>query len=71
MTGIAYDSRSVKAGDVFVALKGLHTDGTAFARQAIERGAAAIVSEQTPPEGQKRSKVIFTGLRKTSRSAGI
>jgi UDP-N-acetylmuramoyl-L-alanyl-D-glutamate--2,6-diaminopimelate ligase len=49
VTGIAYDSRVVKAGHVFVALKGLHADGVAFARQAIERGAVAIVSEQPAP----------------------
>ena len=51
VTGIAYDSRTVKPGDVFVALKGQHADGAAFARQAIERGAAAIVSEQAAPAG--------------------
>jgi UDP-N-acetylmuramoyl-L-alanyl-D-glutamate--2,6-diaminopimelate ligase len=50
VTGIAYDSRMVKAGDVFVALKGQHADGTAFVRQALERGAAAVVSEQPAPE---------------------
>ena len=49
VTGVAYDSRQVARGQVFVALKGQHADGTAFARQAIERGAAAIVSEQPPP----------------------
>jgi UDP-N-acetylmuramoyl-L-alanyl-D-glutamate--2,6-diaminopimelate ligase len=49
VTGIAYDSRAVAPGQVFVALKGQHTDGTSFARQAIERGAAAIVSEQAAP----------------------
>ena len=51
VTGIAYDSRAVTRGQVFVALKGLHADGTAFARQAIERGAAAVVSEQEKPDG--------------------
>ena len=49
VTGIAYDSRTVAPGQVFVALKGQHTDGTSFARQAIERGAAAVVSEQAAP----------------------
>jgi UDP-N-acetylmuramoyl-L-alanyl-D-glutamate--2,6-diaminopimelate ligase len=49
VTGIAYDSRTVTPGTVFVALKGQHADGTAFAKQAIERGAAAIVSEQPAP----------------------
>jgi UDP-N-acetylmuramoyl-L-alanyl-D-glutamate--2,6-diaminopimelate ligase len=51
VAGIAYDSRAVAPGQVFVALKGQHADGTAFARQAIERGAAAIVSEQAAPDG--------------------
>ena len=49
VTGIAYDSRAVKPGHVFIALKGLHADGVSFARQAIERGAVAIVSEQPAP----------------------
>ena len=51
VTGVAYDSRAVTAGQVFVALKGQHADGTSFARQAIERGAAAIVSEAAAPDG--------------------
>ena len=51
VSGIAYDSRTVTAGQVFVALKGLHADGTSFARQAIERGAAAVVSEEAAPDG--------------------
>jgi UDP-N-acetylmuramoyl-L-alanyl-D-glutamate--2,6-diaminopimelate ligase len=49
VSGIAYDSRAVQPGHVFVALKGEHADGSMFTRQAIERGAAAIVSEQPPP----------------------
>ena len=49
VTGMAYDSRSVQPGHVFVALTGLHTDGALFVQQAIERGALAVVSEQPPP----------------------
>jgi UDP-N-acetylmuramoyl-L-alanyl-D-glutamate--2,6-diaminopimelate ligase len=49
VTGMAYDSRSVQPGNVFVALTGLHTDGARFVHQAIERGAIAVVSEQPPP----------------------
>jgi len=48
VTGISYDSRRVDRGHVFVALKGQHADGTAFARQAIDRGAIGIVSEHSP-----------------------
>ena len=51
VTGIAYDSREVRRGNVFVALKGQHADGTVFARQAIDRGAVVVVSEQPAPDG--------------------
>ncbi|PIW65243.1 MAG: UDP-N-acetylmuramoyl-L-alanyl-D-glutamate--2,6-diaminopimelate ligase, partial [Candidatus Omnitrophica bacterium CG12_big_fil_rev_8_21_14_0_65_50_5] len=43
-TGIFTDSRSVVVGSVFVALKGHVADGMQFIPQAIERGAAVIVS---------------------------
>ena len=50
VTGIAYDSRTVKAGEVFVALRGQHADGAMFAAQAVDRGAVVIVSEAAPPD---------------------
>jgi murE/murF fusion protein len=40
------DSRAVTPGDVFVAVRGLRSDGHAFVATAIERGAAAIVVER-------------------------
>jgi UDP-N-acetylmuramoyl-L-alanyl-D-glutamate--2,6-diaminopimelate ligase len=49
ITGVAYDSRLVTRGEVFVALRGQHADGASFVRQALDRGAAAIVSEQPAP----------------------
>ena len=45
-TGVAYDSRQVKRGSVFVALPGQKVDGAAFAPQAIAAGAVAVVSER-------------------------
>jgi UDP-N-acetylmuramoyl-L-alanyl-D-glutamate--2,6-diaminopimelate ligase len=49
LTGIAYDSRRVQPGQVFVALKGQHADGALFARQAVERGAIGVVSDSPRP----------------------
>ncbi len=43
VAGIAYDSRRVQAGEVFVALKGLRSDGHEHLAQAIAQGAAAVV----------------------------
>jgi UDP-N-acetylmuramoyl-L-alanyl-D-glutamate--2,6-diaminopimelate ligase len=46
VTGIAYDSRSVKPGFVYFALTGLHTDGHAYVSQAIAAGASVIVHQK-------------------------
>lgn len=46
ITGLACDSRQVKPGDLFVAVKGLTVDGHNFIPQAIERGAVAVVGEK-------------------------
>ena len=50
ISAITYDSRRVVPGSVFVALKGLRADGGAFAAQAAQRGALAIVSESARPD---------------------
>ncbi len=44
VNGIAYDSRDVKPGDVFVCIKGYSTDGHKYVKSACEKGAAAIVA---------------------------
>jgi UDP-N-acetylmuramoyl-L-alanyl-D-glutamate--2,6-diaminopimelate ligase len=49
ISAICYDSRQVADGSVFVALRGLNSDGTAFARDAVGRGAVAVVSETAAP----------------------
>ncbi len=50
VTGVAYDSRRVAPGYVFVALRGLRADGAAFSYQAVERGAVCVVSERQAPD---------------------
>ena len=46
---VASDSRKVKPRALFFALHGRQSDGNAFVRDAVSRGAAAIASEETVP----------------------
>jgi UDP-N-acetylmuramoyl-L-alanyl-D-glutamate--2,6-diaminopimelate ligase len=48
---VVYDSRRAGPGSLFVAYRGFHTDGHAYIRQALERGAAAVVYEDPAYDG--------------------
>jgi UDP-N-acetylmuramoyl-L-alanyl-D-glutamate--2,6-diaminopimelate ligase len=43
--GLEYDSRRIKSGDAFVAMRGESSDGNQFIDQAISAGAVAIVTD--------------------------
>jgi UDP-N-acetylmuramoyl-L-alanyl-D-glutamate--2,6-diaminopimelate ligase len=49
VSGIACDSRKVARGFVFFALHGKKEDGNKFVRDAVERGAIAVASEDRAP----------------------
>jgi len=53
VSGLAYDSRRVRPGDLFFALPGLRSDGRTFAAQALAAGAVAVVAarEAAPEAG--------------------
>ncbi len=60
VTGIAYDSRKVVSGDAFFCVSGFEVDGHDFARDAVERGACAlIVGHEVPgvPSGVPQAVV--------------
>ncbi|MGZ5296671.1 MAG: Mur ligase domain-containing protein, partial [Actinomycetota bacterium] len=46
VTDVAFDSREVAPGALFFCVPGLHVDGHAFAREAVDAGAAALVVER-------------------------
>ena len=48
LTGINIDSRRIKAGHLFVAMKGTQVDGHRFIEKAIELGAIAVLLEDMP-----------------------
>ncbi len=43
---LCQDSREVAEGDIFIAVKGLRSDGHHFIREAIDRGASVIITEK-------------------------
>lgn len=62
ITGISYNSKTTKKGDIFVCLVGEHTDGHEFAQNAIEAGAAALLVEKKV-EGTKIPQVVVASTR--------
>jgi len=46
ITGVSIDSRTIKKGNVFIAIKGERFDGHHFIRTAIRKGAAAVVASK-------------------------
>jgi UDP-N-acetylmuramoyl-L-alanyl-D-glutamate--2,6-diaminopimelate ligase len=49
ISGVAIDSRAVKPGDLFVALRGASVDGHEFAAQAVAHGAVAVAGDRPLP----------------------
>lgn len=46
ISGISYNSKTTKKGDIFICLTGEHTDGHNYAQMAIDNGAAALLCER-------------------------
>ena len=46
ITGISYNSKTVEKGNLFVCLKGEHTDGHDYANMAFKNGAAAFLTQK-------------------------
>ena len=51
ITGVSYDSRHTRPGDLFVAMEGYETDGHRYIPMACEKGAACVLCQKEPPEG--------------------
>lgn len=54
--GLTADSRAVRPGDCFVAVRGTRVDGHAYVEEAIRRGAAAVVVDR--PEVSRRLALL-------------
>ena len=50
ISDVAYDSRKVRPGSLFVAIAGFASDGNRFIPMALQKGAAAVVTAHRPQE---------------------
>ncbi|MBM6655139.1 UDP-N-acetylmuramoyl-L-alanyl-D-glutamate--2,6-diaminopimelate ligase [Bacteroides mediterraneensis] len=66
--GIHMDSRMVKKGFMFVAVKGTQADGHNYISKAIENGATAVVCEQLPEKLDEH--VTYIQLHDTEEAVG-
>jgi UDP-N-acetylmuramoyl-tripeptide--D-alanyl-D-alanine ligase len=58
LSGVAVDSRAVRAGSLFVAIRGARADGHDFAPDAVARGARAILATRIPALLPERFPVV-------------
>ncbi|MGI6142264.1 MAG: UDP-N-acetylmuramoyl-L-alanyl-D-glutamate--2,6-diaminopimelate ligase [bacterium] len=72
-TGITYDSRRAKPGDLFVCIEGFRQDGHDFIPEAIEKGCTGVVvqKEEPVPEGVTMVRVSDTRLALAHLSAAF
>ena len=65
ITGLAYDSRKVTAGQIFFAVPGEKMDGHKFISGALERGAAGVVVERSEVCPQETTWIRVKNVRRT------
>ncbi|HSN62120.1 MAG TPA: Mur ligase domain-containing protein, partial [Ferruginibacter sp.] len=62
------DSREVKSGSCFIAIKGTETDGHTYIDNAVEAGALAIVCQQMPSEFKEG--ITYVQVENSAAAAG-
>ncbi|MFC1499067.1 UDP-N-acetylmuramoyl-L-alanyl-D-glutamate--2,6-diaminopimelate ligase [Verrucomicrobiota bacterium] len=72
VSGLACDSRRVRPGYVFVAVKGRNYDGTLFINDAVKRGAVGVVfdSELSVNGGREKSNVCYVRVKDARTAFG-
>ena len=64
ITGVSYDSRLVRPGDLFVAVSGFAADGHKYIPMALEKGAAAVLCEKAPEKGAFIRVTAYANMNK-------
>ena len=67
--GIAFDSRKVQPGYLFIAVKGTQSDGHSFIGKAVSNGAVAVVGEKLPEAIS--DKITYVTVKESAKALGI
>lgn len=67
--GICFDSRKVKPGYLFIAVKGTQSDGHKFITNALASGAVAVVVEKLPEAIS--DKVSYVTVKDSAKALGV
>lgn len=57
-TGVSIDTRTLKAGDLFIALTGKNTDGHQYVKTALDKGAAACMTTHLLPDVLPEKQIV-------------
>ena len=68
ITGVNIDSRKIKPGHLFVAMKGTQVDGHTFIPKALDLGASAVLCEDMPEE--RKEGVTYIQVESTEDAVG-
>ncbi len=69
VSAVEFDSRKVTKGALFVAVRGLTTDGHLYIDQAIKAGAKAVVCGEMP--GQTKENITYIKVNDPARALGV
>lgn len=67
---ISIDSRTIKKGSLFVAIKGEKTDGHNYVKEAISKGASAVIISKKREKDFKRLKIPVITVNNTTKAYG-
>ncbi|WPV67389.1 UDP-N-acetylmuramoyl-L-alanyl-D-glutamate--2,6-diaminopimelate ligase [Chitinophaga sp. LS1] len=63
------DSRAIRPGDAFIAIRGVHADGHLFIDKAVQQGAAVVICEDLP--AQTADNVVYVQVSSSATAAGV
>jgi UDP-N-acetylmuramoyl-L-alanyl-D-glutamate--2,6-diaminopimelate ligase len=67
--GICFDSRKVKPGYLFIAVKGTQSDGHAFIEKAVADGAVAVIAEKLPESIS--DNITYVTVKDSAKALGV